>query len=139
RCPADFFSLSLPGGSSGQARGRQSICGRPPACKAFGQGAGNGSLASICPACWVRSRETAGQDEIRVGSSAQGRDVEAPLDCPECLPSWIDRSPHLLVCLQGPASAGSRSVREGRAAGPAELSGGGGQGGETGRVVALAG
>src|SRR5260370_38422940 len=61
-----------------------------------------GSLASICPACWMRSRMTAGQDGFRGASSTQCGGVLAPLDCTECLASRIDRSHHLLVLLQGP-------------------------------------
>ena len=76
-----------------------------PCLQGGGAGFWIGSLASICPACWMRSRMTAGQDGFRGGSSTQSRDVMAPLDCTDCLPSRIDRSHHLLVLLQGPASA----------------------------------
>ena len=53
-----------------KARRRFSICGRPPPCKVFCSALIK-SLASICPACFVRSHMNAGQGGFRDKSSKQ--------------------------------------------------------------------
>jgi hypothetical protein len=67
------------------------------------------SLASICPACLVRSHMNAGQDGFRDGSSKQGSDlVEGHWIASECLPS-SDRS--ITPSAHSLASSGIGSAR----------------------------
>jgi hypothetical protein len=81
------------------------ICGRPSACK-MRRRVLIGSLAAICPACWMRSPVTAGRDGFRDPSSEHGSGNGTPLGTADCLGFGIDRSHHLLRLEQAPASAG---------------------------------
>jgi hypothetical protein len=75
------------------------ICGRPRACKIW-RTVLIGSLAAICPACWMRSPVTAGRDGFRDASSGHGGGIGRPLGTADCLASGIDRSHHLLLLEQ---------------------------------------
>src|SRR5882672_623421 len=86
-------------------RGPVPICGRPLACK-MRRTVLIGSLAAICPACWMRSPMTAGRDGFRDASSGHGGGIGRPLGTADCLAFWIDRSHHLLHLEQAAASAG---------------------------------
>ena len=57
-------------------------------------------MSGLC----VRSPMTAGQDGFRRAGSEQESDLRRPLQIPERPAPWIDRSHHLLIPLQVPAS-----------------------------------
>ena len=86
-----------------EPQAKQPMCGRPCGhghrLARLGGGYLDRVVASMCPAC-LRGDAAAGQDGFRDGSSKERCGVEAPLDCAECLASWIDRSHHLLLLWQ---------------------------------------
>src|SRR5690625_1835209 len=69
-----------------------------------------GSLASICPACWVRSHMTAGQDGFRGGSPKHAGDLLSAVGSRGVSPVSDRSIHHLLVLLQGPAFARPRGL-----------------------------
>src|SRR6516225_7651937 len=84
-------------------RSARPICGRPPACKECGSGRSD-RLRSYVRSVVAVTHDRC-QDGIRDVSSKQHGGVEVmPLGLSECLTSRIDRSHHLSLFEQAPAS-----------------------------------